>query len=145
MWAALCEKASYVLNQCHTKRRTGVHGRVHPSFDMTLTFQEKKIQNFQKVLKSRCHTKRRVGTAMRAYPSLGMTTTQDISYLFSKTNKITKNPPIQSPHNPGHSFFTSGLSQCPGFKPRHDVGSTCRHSSGGVSVCDEKKTKNVQK
>ena len=54
----------------------------HPSFGMTPTFQQqkrvklkKKIQKFQKNLKSRCHTKRRTGAATRARPSFGMTTT----------------------------------------------------------------------
>ena len=29
------------LSRCHTKKGTGVHGRAHPSFGMTLTLKKK--------------------------------------------------------------------------------------------------------
>ena len=38
-WVASREN---VLSRCHTKRRTGVHGRTRPSFGMAPTFQKKK-------------------------------------------------------------------------------------------------------
>ena len=38
IWAMLCEKVPNGLSCCHTKRRTGVCGRAHPSFGMTPSF-----------------------------------------------------------------------------------------------------------
>ncbi len=38
MWVVLCKKVPNVLSRCHTKRKTGLHGRTHPSFGMTPTF-----------------------------------------------------------------------------------------------------------
>ncbi len=38
-WCASRENRPNGLCRCHTKRRMGVHGRVHPSFGMTPTFQ----------------------------------------------------------------------------------------------------------
>ena len=86
IWAVLREKVPNVLSRCHTKRRTGTHGRARPSFGMTPTVKKnpKFFKNlfFQKSLKSWCHTKRRAGVAPRACPSFGMTTTQDIMDLL---------------------------------------------------------------
>ena len=50
IWAASSEKVPNVLSRCHTKRRTGAHGRALPSFGMTPTFQKwkKKSVSYQK-------------------------------------------------------------------------------------------------
>ncbi len=40
--AASSGKVSNGLSRCHTKRRMDAHGRVHPTFGMTPTFQKKK-------------------------------------------------------------------------------------------------------
>ncbi len=63
--------------------KDGRRGRAHPSFGMTMTFQNLSLLTSQIILsKSRCHTKRRMGAATRAHPSLGMTTTKIFKVCF---------------------------------------------------------------
>ncbi len=54
-----CKKVPNVLSHCHTKRRTGAHGRVHLSFGMTQTFQKKKKKEEEE--KKRQFQKKKVG------------------------------------------------------------------------------------
>ena len=84
MWAPSRKKVPNGLSFCHTKRRMGARGRVHPSFGMTPTFGENNPWRQQSpILKSRCHTKRRMGTATHAHPSFSMIATQAIRDLFA--------------------------------------------------------------
>ncbi len=77
------------LSRWHTKRRMGVATCDHPSFGMTLTFQEYNQWCQQRqILKSWCHTKGRMGVATRAHLFFGMTTTQAIRDLFAWRSPI---------------------------------------------------------
>ncbi len=99
MWAASCEKVPCGLSQCHTKRRTGVYGRLIQWFciEIGLIFFQKKKSIFfptrekkkRKILQNRCHTKRRMGATMCTYPSFGMTWTQEIRDLFAGARDIS--------------------------------------------------------
>ena len=47
IWVVLRKTVPNALSWCHTKRRTGAHGRVHPSLSMTPKFQKKKKKKFK--------------------------------------------------------------------------------------------------
>ena len=55
IWISLpyptCEKVPNVLSRYHSKRRLGVRGRAHPSFDMTPTFRKKEKKKKKENLK----------------------------------------------------------------------------------------------